>query len=159
MTQMQTEEVAVWERAPEHSPEVLPKCGKCGKTDSTLRVSAFMYALSAFVITLRRRGSSGIFCQSCRRKEAIKWSLLTGVLGWWGIPWGPIFSVQSIVRNLRGGAQDAELNAELLKAIGKTLAERGETVEATRALEESVKLRDDPEVAQLLGQVHGYLSP
>jgi hypothetical protein len=121
MTQMQTEEVAVWERAPEHSPEVLPKCGKCGKTDSTLRVSAFMYALSAFVITLRRRGSSGIFCQSCRRKEAIKWSLLTGVLGWWGIPWGPIFSVQSIVRNLRGGAQDAELNAELLRRLARHL--------------------------------------
>ena len=25
------------------------------------------------------------------------------VLGWWGIPWGPIWTISTIVTNLRGG--------------------------------------------------------
>jgi len=24
-------------------------------------------------------------------------------LGWWGIPWGPIYTIASLVRNARGG--------------------------------------------------------
>jgi hypothetical protein len=35
--------------------------------------------------------------------RALQWSLLTLVAGWWGIPWGPIYTVQSIWVNLRGG--------------------------------------------------------
>jgi len=108
------------------------------------------------VITLRRRGSSGMFCSSCRRKEAIKWSLLTGVLGWWGIPWGPIFTFQSIFRNFKGGAQNKDLNARLLSSTGLTLADRGETSEAIRALEEATRLRSDPEASALLGRIRGY---
>jgi len=29
--------------------------------------------------------------------------LLSAVLGWWGIPSGPIYSVQSIASNIKGG--------------------------------------------------------
>jgi hypothetical protein len=131
-------------------------CGKCGAIDSTLTVSVFTYAASAVFFTVRRVGSSGVFCARCRRKEAIKWSLLTSVLGWWGVPWGPIFTVQSLVRNARGGRQDKNLNAELLKGTGETLASRGESSEAIRALELSAGLRPDVEVDQLLGQLRGY---
>ena len=28
-------------------------------------------------------------------------------LGWWGIPWGPIYTVQVVARNLRGGITQA----------------------------------------------------
>ena len=28
---------------------------------------------------------------------------ITVLLGWWGIPWGPIQSIAAITRNLRGG--------------------------------------------------------
>jgi hypothetical protein len=30
-------------------------------------------------------------------------TIMTFALGWWGIPWGPIFSIGSIARNLTGG--------------------------------------------------------
>jgi hypothetical protein len=152
----QSEAIAGWDSPRDHAPGIAVKCRKCGKVDSTLRASAFVYTLSAVVITLRRPASSGIFCSSCRRKEGIKWSLLTSLLGWWGIPWGPIFSVQSISRNLRGGAQGVEANAALLKSTGQTLADRGETTEAIQALEQSARLRNDPEVARLLSRVRGY---
>jgi hypothetical protein len=146
----------VWGRPLDDSPAFTVKCEKCGRLDSTLRATVFTYVLSGIVITLRRAGSSGIFCGSCRRKEGIKWSVLTGVLGWWGIPWGPLYTVQSLVHNARGGIQGAEENAEVLEMAGKELAGRGETPEAIRALEQSVKLRDDPEVSQLLGRLRGY---
>ena len=64
--------------------------------------------------------------------------------------------MQSIVRNLKGGAQDAKANAVLLKSTGQTLADRGETPEAIQALEQSARLRDDPDVARLLGRIRGY---
>jgi hypothetical protein len=152
----QSATAAAWDDAANAEPAVVPQCRKCGRTDSTLRASAFSYALSAVVITLRRPGSDGIFCGSCRRTEAIKWSLLTGVLGWWGFPWGPVFSVQSIFRNLKGGLQDKDLNAKILGSAGEALADRGETTEAIRALEQASKLRDDPATAALLGRVRGY---
>ncbi|MFC1574704.1 hypothetical protein ACFL3Z_01330 [Gemmatimonadota bacterium] len=30
----------------------------------------------------------------------------TFVLGWWGIPWGPVYTVQVLARNLRGGLKE-----------------------------------------------------
>jgi len=30
-------------------------------------------------------------------------TLLSLVLGWWGIPWGPIYTVQSLWVNAQGG--------------------------------------------------------
>jgi hypothetical protein len=32
-------------------------------------------------------------------------SLTTLLLGWWGFPWGPIYSVQALYKNLGGGVQ------------------------------------------------------
>jgi hypothetical protein len=31
------------------------------------------------------------------------YSLITLLLGWWGLPWGPVYSVQSLANNFRGG--------------------------------------------------------
>lgn len=31
------------------------------------------------------------------------YSLATLLLGWWGIPWGPIYTVQSLAKNISGG--------------------------------------------------------
>src|SRR5438876_758130 len=149
------EAAAVWESTTDDTTHARG-CQKCSTIDSTLTASVFNYAASAVFFSVRRVGSSGIFCAACRRKEAIKWSLLTAVLGWWGVPWGPIFTIQTLVRNARGGRQDKNLNAELLKAAGEALAARGETSEAIRALEASARFRPDPEVDRLLGQVRGY---
>lgn len=35
--------------------------------------------------------------------KGLAWTLLTFVVGWSGIPWGPIYTVQSLWVNLRGG--------------------------------------------------------
>ena len=35
--------------------------------------------------------------------KGLGFTLLTLFLGWWGIPWGPIYSIGSISTNLGGG--------------------------------------------------------
>lgn len=62
------------------------------------RFVIYTWTLSLIVIT-QRRGSSDVFF--LRRDEwAIKhgwpYLILSLLLGWWGIPWGPIYTIQSI---------------------------------------------------------------
>jgi len=33
----------------------------------------------------------------------LPWTGLSLLAGWWGIPWGPIWTVQALVTNFRGG--------------------------------------------------------
>ena len=68
------------------------------------RFVQYQYCISAAVITLKQFTNS-YFMRPGRGESirALQWSLLTLVAGWWGIPWGPIYTVQSIWVNLRGG--------------------------------------------------------
>lgn len=68
------------------------------------RFVIFKYTLSVIVMTFNRgsdiyfiRGGEGTFGKS------ISFTLLTMLCGWWGIPWGPIFSIGSLWTNLTGG--------------------------------------------------------
>ena len=64
----------------------------------------YYYCVSLLVITFRR--PSGIYFLRSGESPVVKglpWTLLTFVAGWWGIPWGPIYTVQSLWVNLKGG--------------------------------------------------------
>lgn len=68
------------------------------------KIVCYHYCVSILVMTFRR--SSGAYFIPAGESAVTKglpWTLLTVVLGWWGIPWGPIFSVQSLVVNFKGG--------------------------------------------------------
>ena len=78
-----------------------------------------------------------------------------GALRLVGAPWGPIYTLQTIGQNSAGGLQSADLNADLLAAVGGELAQRGEIDEAAKALERSLELRDQPEVRQFLWALEG----
>jgi hypothetical protein len=64
----------------------------------------YQYCVSALVITFKR-GTDIYFLRAGENRtvKGLGWTLLTFVAGWWGIPWGPIYSVQSLWVNLRGG--------------------------------------------------------
>ena len=130
-------------------------CQQCGQLDSSLRGAGFGYVVSLLVVTYRRPGSFGVFCSRCRKKEAFKYSLASALFGWWGFPWGPIYTLQTIGQNSAGGLQNPELNADLLAAVGAELAERGDHDEAVQALELSLEMRDQPEVRQFLWALQG----
>jgi hypothetical protein len=68
------------------------------------RFVCYDFCISLLVVTFRR--SSGLYF--IRGNESalvpgLKYSLLTLLLGWWGIPWGPIYSVGSLAKNFSGG--------------------------------------------------------
>ena len=64
----------------------------------------FEYCISIIVMTFRRstnvyfikegQGTTG---------RSIGFTLISLILGWWGIPWGPIYTIGSLITNLGGG--------------------------------------------------------
>jgi hypothetical protein len=68
------------------------------------RLVVYEYVVSVVILTFRR--SSGVkFVRAgeSRLFRGLPYVLLTLCLGWWGIPWGPLFSVGALVTDLRGG--------------------------------------------------------
>ena len=64
----------------------------------------YQYTISVLVMTFRR--SSGIYFIRYGENGTVKglgFTFLTFLLGWWGIPWGPIYSIGALYTNLSGG--------------------------------------------------------
>lgn len=137
------------EPEPTRTPVPDVKCARCGKQDETLRLTLMYYVISLLLITYRR-GSSGIWCDKCRAFEAAKWTFVSGLLGWWGFPWGPIYTLQALFVNGKGGSQPASQNAAILRVLGYQLYQHGDPAKAFKALGESLKLEPNVEASQLL---------
>jgi hypothetical protein len=75
----------------------------------------FEYCVSILILTFKRpssiyfvRPGQGIL------GKALPSTLCSLLLGWWGIPWGPIWTISSVVRNLRGGR---DVTAEVVASL------------------------------------------
>jgi len=70
----------------------------------------FTYCFSIIIITFRR-SSDIYFVRS--HESAIKygwpWLLISLIFGWWGIPWGPIYTIQAIFRSFTGQDVTSEI--------------------------------------------------
>ena len=76
----------------------------------------YKYTISVVVLTLRR--ASNIYFIKPGESPVVKglgWTALTFFFGWWGIPWGPIFSVGTLWTNLRGGV---DVTAQAVASLG-----------------------------------------
>ncbi|MCI0552954.1 MAG: hypothetical protein L0287_18540 [Anaerolineae bacterium] len=82
----------------------------------------YQYCISLLIITFRR--SSNIYFIRHEDNAVVKglpFTLLSLVLGWWGIPWGPIYTIQSIWVNFSGGKDvTQEVLASMADASQKT---------------------------------------
>lgn len=64
----------------------------------------YQYTISIVLMTFRR--SSDIYFVRANENCILKglpFTIMSFVLGWWGIPWGPIYTVGSLYKNLSGG--------------------------------------------------------
>lgn len=64
----------------------------------------FEYCISVIILTFKR--PSDIYFIRAGESAAMKslqFTLLSLVAGWWGFPWGPIYTISSVVTNLGGG--------------------------------------------------------
>ena len=75
----------------------------------------FYYCISVVILTFKRP-SSIYFVRAGETGMGmgIAFTLVSLFFGWWGIPWGPIYTIQSVVLNLGGGKN---VTAEVLGSI------------------------------------------
>jgi hypothetical protein len=75
----------------------------------------YQYCISVLVMTFKR-GTDVYFVKSGESAvgKGMGWTVLTLFLGWWGIPWGPIHTIGSLITNFAGGKN---VTAEILAAV------------------------------------------
>lgn len=82
----------------------------------------YQYCISILILTFKR--SSNIYFISHDQSPVVKglpFTLLSLVLGWWGIPWGPIYTVQSVWVNFKGGKDvTQEVLASMMSSAQRT---------------------------------------
>jgi len=64
----------------------------------------YQYCVSILVLTFKR--PSNIYFMKSGESTLTKglpFTLLSLVAGWWGIPWGPIYTIQAVYNNFKGG--------------------------------------------------------
>ena len=93
------------------------------------RLVSYRYCISIIILTFRR--SSNLYLLAPGQSgKAFPFAMLSFFLGWWGIPWGPIYTISSIVNAMRGGTDHthdylqgiaAELNITIPTAVTKEL--------------------------------------
>ena len=74
----------------------------------------FQYCISVVVMSFKR--SSGIYfipSGTSAAGKAAPWCALSLLVGWWGIPWGPIWTIGTVAKNLGGGT---DVTAHVLNA-------------------------------------------
>ena len=82
------------------------------------RFVVYPYVISILIMTFKR--SSNIYFIKADESAVVKglpFTLLSLVVGWWGIPWGIIYTIQALIDNLRGGR---DVTAEVLASIRQT---------------------------------------
>ena len=68
------------------------------------RFIVYQYCVSVLIMTFRRNsGVKFVKAGESATAASLPYTLLSLVLGWWGIPWGFIYTPQVIYRNVKGG--------------------------------------------------------
>ncbi len=77
----------------------------------------YLYCVSLLIITFKR--GSGIHFVPAGQSAVLKglpYTLLSLLAGWWGIPWGPLFTLEALVRNFQGGK---DVTQEVMSALSR----------------------------------------
>ncbi len=156
-------------------------CSRCGQVTAQPRHVVF-FRVYSYIVGTTRTPVQGIFCASCAKKEGLKSSIITLFTGWWGVPWGPIYSIGSILSNGFGGKHDQAADERLLwyntlaflsrgnlqlayalatlskrtrdKEISKNAADLAKQLENAGADSRQAKLRNPWKISALYGAGH-----
>ena len=88
-------------------------CSSCRKVTAQPRYVIFYQVMSFIAFTIRSP-VQGIFCPTCAERKALQSTIVTWLVGWWGLPWGVFYSLVAVLTNLFGGSKPNEANARLL---------------------------------------------
>lgn len=84
------------------------------------RFVVFQYCISVVLLTFKRP-SSIYFIRHGESpvQKGLPFTLCSLVLGWWGFPWGPIWTIGTVFRNLQGGL---DVTAEVVQDLSARIA-------------------------------------
>ena len=91
----------------------------------------YTYCVSILVMTFKR-GSPVHFVRSGESAvtKGLPYCLVSLLLGWWGIPWGPIWTVTTLVNNFKGGKDVTAQIAAAFKPKAQAAAAAAATLPA-----------------------------
>ncbi|MBH8574123.1 hypothetical protein I8752_14055 [Nostocaceae cyanobacterium CENA369] len=78
----------------------------------------FIYCFSLIILSFKR--SSDIYFIKANESSLLKslpFIFISLFFGWWGIPWGIIYTIQCLFTNLRGGK---DMTAQVISALRQT---------------------------------------
>ena len=93
------------------------------------RFVVYPYCVSIVVLSFRRSSGVKLVPPRGRAWTGLPYVLITLLLGWWGIPWGPIWSLQCLSASLKGGRDVTGLvvrNAWALRSCPAAQPHRGQ---------------------------------
>ena len=84
----------------------------------------YSYCISIILMTFKR--PTDIYFIRANESALVKglpFTLLSLVLGWWGIPWGPIYTIWAVGSNLSGGKDiTTEVLQHFMNSVQKEVA-------------------------------------
>lgn len=72
---------------------------------SATTVTRFYVVLSFLVVSFKIPSRLYVVGHEGTRVVAVVSTVMSLLVGWWGVPWGPIYTVQVVSANLRGGVK------------------------------------------------------
>lgn len=141
-------------------------CSSCQRVTAQPRYVIYRHVVSAVFVT-RRAVQQGIFCSECGAKHAYRASGKTWLMGWWGIPWGPIYSAQAILSNMFGGERPPLNNFKILWWQAIYFAQVGRLDLARAVARDALAFEDkipeherlhDPQVGRAIGALTNMLA-
>jgi hypothetical protein len=138
-------------REPDDQPIV---CSKCSKITAQPRYVIFL-RVKSYLVGTSRTSSQGIFCSDCAAKVAIRMTFTTWALGWWCLPFGPIYAAHAVIRNTFGGIKPKDINMRIAAHQAWHFVSIGQVELARAVAADALKLASGktPEVAELKASV------
>ena len=91
--------------------------------DSGGRFVVFPYCISLIAVTLKRFSPSVFVPAGGRTTSYVaRYNTLSLIFGWWGIPWGPVFTLKYLSANMKGGV---DVTDEIMLNIDEEALESG----------------------------------
>ena len=142
-------------RAPRMEPVA---CSRCGAVTAQPRYVVFWRAISHGWGTTRTP-IQGVFCRRCADRCGLTASAVTWLLGWWGLPLGPVWTMAVLHRNALGGEQPPDLNAGLLRQQARYFLAIGNPALARAALDQGLRLVESPDLHAKLKKLEASMGP
>lgn len=66
-------------------------------------LTQFQFCLSFGIFSVKTTSRYYIDCYHHTTLIGITYSIISCILGWWGLPLGPIYTIQTLINNIKGG--------------------------------------------------------